>query len=49
MAEPEEDDLLLVDQQPWVRREPSMSVCLIGLATALAGIAVAIFLALHWL
>jgi hypothetical protein len=49
MAKPDEDDLLQVDQQPWVRREPSMSVRLIGLATALAGVAVAIFLALHWL
>jgi hypothetical protein len=36
MAKPDEDDLLQVDQQPWVRREPSMSGRLIGLATALA-------------
>ena len=37
------------DQQPWVRHEPSISIRLIGLATALAGIAVTIYLALHWL
>jgi len=49
MAKLDRDDLLQVDRQPWVRREPSMSVRLIGLMTALAGIAVAISLVLHWL
>lgn len=45
MPNPDEDDLLQVDQQLWVRREPSMSIRLIGLATALAGITIAIYLA----
>jgi hypothetical protein len=46
MARSDKDDLLQVNQQPWVRREMSMSVRLIGLAVALVGIAGAIYLAM---
>jgi hypothetical protein len=49
MAKPDDDDLLQVDQQPWVRRELSMSVRVIGLGATMAAIAGAIYLALHWL
>ena len=45
MAKPDEDDLLQVDEQPWVRRELSMSVRVIGLVATMAAIAGA----LHWL
>jgi hypothetical protein len=46
MAKTDKDDLLQVDQQPWVRRNLSMSTRLIGLVAALAGIAGAIYLAM---
>jgi hypothetical protein len=49
MAKPDDDDLLQVDQQPWVRREPSMSVRVIGLVATMAAITGSIYLALHWL
>jgi hypothetical protein len=46
VTEPDEDELLQVDRQPWVRREPPMSVGLIGLVAALAGLAGAMYLAM---
>ena len=49
MAKPDEDDLLHVDEQQWVRRDPSIAIRSIGLVVALAGIAGAIYLTMHFL
>ena len=47
LTKPDKDDLLQVNQRPWVRRELSPSVRFIGLAAALAGVAGAIYLTMR--
>jgi hypothetical protein len=49
MAKPDEDDLLHVDEQQWVRHDPSIGIRAIGLVAALAGIAGAMYLAMYFL